>query len=151
MGGFIPKPCVVALCIWIYNDVEVCILYVHKYIYVQTCFRFAHTGWASQYDLYWCMTILIYVLLHTYGCIYVCIHFICAHIRWFSWYAFHHMHIHAHPAEFTVLSHLAIICRYVCCAGYLPCSGHCGERDCPEFCLCTEASTILSMLSWSWV
>ncbi|URE00960.1 PLAC8 family [Musa troglodytarum] len=28
--------------------------------------------------------------------------------------------------------------RYVCCAGYLPCSGKCGERRCPEFCLCTE-------------
>ncbi|CAM6083911.1 unnamed protein product [Calypogeia fissa] len=28
--------------------------------------------------------------------------------------------------------------RYTCCAGYLPCSGHCGEEQCPEFCLCTE-------------
>lgn len=28
--------------------------------------------------------------------------------------------------------------RYVCCAGYMPCSGRCGERNCPEFCLCTE-------------
>ncbi|KAG0475902.1 hypothetical protein HPP92_012743 [Vanilla planifolia] len=28
--------------------------------------------------------------------------------------------------------------RYVCCAGYLPCSGKCGESKCPEFCLCTE-------------
>ncbi|KAJ7535381.1 hypothetical protein O6H91_12G030600 [Diphasiastrum complanatum] len=28
--------------------------------------------------------------------------------------------------------------RYTCCAGYLPCSGHCGESNCPEFCLCTE-------------
>ncbi|GAB2271738.1 hypothetical protein Dimus_006567 [Dionaea muscipula] len=28
--------------------------------------------------------------------------------------------------------------RYTCCAGYLPCSGRCGESSCPEFCLCTE-------------
>ncbi|MQL89328.1 hypothetical protein Taro_021901 [Colocasia esculenta] len=28
--------------------------------------------------------------------------------------------------------------RYVCCAGYLPCSGRCGESRCPELCLCTE-------------
>ncbi|KMT12068.1 hypothetical protein BVRB_5g100250 [Beta vulgaris subsp. vulgaris] len=28
--------------------------------------------------------------------------------------------------------------RYVCCAGYMPCSGRCGERRCPEFCLATE-------------
>nr|CAD1835310.1 unnamed protein product [Ananas comosus var. bracteatus] len=28
--------------------------------------------------------------------------------------------------------------RYVCCAGYLPCSGRCGESKCPEFCLATE-------------
>ncbi|XP_065864204.1 uncharacterized protein [Euphorbia lathyris] len=28
--------------------------------------------------------------------------------------------------------------RYVCCAGYVPCSGKCGERNCPEVCLCTE-------------
>ncbi|XP_073313876.1 uncharacterized protein [Primulina huaijiensis] len=29
--------------------------------------------------------------------------------------------------------------RYVCCAGYMPCSGRCGESRCPEFCLATEA------------
>uniref|UniRef100_A0A166D4Y5 Rhodopsin n=1 Tax=Daucus carota subsp. sativus TaxID=79200 RepID=A0A166D4Y5_DAUCS len=28
--------------------------------------------------------------------------------------------------------------RYVCCAGYMPCSGRCGESKCPEFCLGTE-------------
>ncbi|KAA8520849.1 hypothetical protein F0562_011522 [Nyssa sinensis] len=28
--------------------------------------------------------------------------------------------------------------RYVCCAGYMPCSGRCGESRCPEFCLFTE-------------
>ncbi|KAK4262786.1 hypothetical protein QN277_028297 [Acacia crassicarpa] len=28
--------------------------------------------------------------------------------------------------------------RYTCCAGYMPCSGRCGESRCPEFCLCTE-------------
>nr|XP_027108404.1 uncharacterized protein LOC113728098 isoform X5 [Coffea arabica]XP_027115256.1 uncharacterized protein LOC113733213 isoform X5 [Coffea arabica] len=30
--------------------------------------------------------------------------------------------------------------RYTCCGGYMPCSGHCGESTCPEFCLCTEVS-----------
>ncbi|KAL4592547.1 hypothetical protein LXL04_005547 [Taraxacum kok-saghyz] len=28
--------------------------------------------------------------------------------------------------------------RYTCCAGYMPCSGKCGENKCPELCLCTE-------------
>ncbi|GER57515.1 PLAC8 family protein [Striga asiatica] len=28
--------------------------------------------------------------------------------------------------------------RYVCCAGYMPCSGRCGESRCPELCLATE-------------
>ncbi|KAH7839511.1 hypothetical protein Vadar_005205 [Vaccinium darrowii] len=28
--------------------------------------------------------------------------------------------------------------RYTCCAGYMPCSGRCGESKCPEFCLATE-------------
>ncbi|XP_050238950.1 uncharacterized protein LOC126688331 [Mercurialis annua] len=28
--------------------------------------------------------------------------------------------------------------RYICCAGYFPCSGRCGESKCPELCLCTE-------------
>ncbi|CAN1308990.1 hypothetical protein LINPERPRIM_LOCUS27544 [Linum perenne] len=28
--------------------------------------------------------------------------------------------------------------RYTCCAGYMPCSGSCGESNCPEFCLCSE-------------
>ena len=28
--------------------------------------------------------------------------------------------------------------RYLCCGGYLPCSGRCGESKCPEFCLCME-------------
>ncbi|KAL5231560.1 hypothetical protein ABZP36_030336 [Zizania latifolia] len=28
--------------------------------------------------------------------------------------------------------------RYVCCAGYMPCSGKCGESKCPELCLATE-------------
>ncbi|XP_047096390.1 uncharacterized protein LOC124708769 [Lolium rigidum] len=28
--------------------------------------------------------------------------------------------------------------RYVCCAGYMPCSGRCGESRCPEVCLATE-------------
>ncbi|CAH9075697.1 unnamed protein product, partial [Cuscuta epithymum] len=31
-----------------------------------------------------------------------------------------------------------MICRYTCCAGYMPCSGRCGESRCPEFCLATE-------------
>ncbi|KAK6918014.1 hypothetical protein RJ641_016436 [Dillenia turbinata] len=28
--------------------------------------------------------------------------------------------------------------RYTCCAGYMPCSGKCGENQCPYFCLATE-------------
>ncbi|MCO5563005.1 hypothetical protein L7F22_016641 [Adiantum nelumboides] len=28
--------------------------------------------------------------------------------------------------------------RYVCCAGHTPCSGYCGESECPELCLITE-------------
>ncbi|XP_008458185.2 uncharacterized protein LOC103497697 isoform X2 [Cucumis melo] len=28
--------------------------------------------------------------------------------------------------------------RYTCCGGYMPCSGKCGEKRCPEVCLCTE-------------
>ncbi|XP_038875430.1 uncharacterized protein LOC120067891 isoform X1 [Benincasa hispida] len=28
--------------------------------------------------------------------------------------------------------------RYTCCGGYMPCSGKCGESQCPEACLCTE-------------
>ncbi|CAH1424798.1 unnamed protein product [Lactuca virosa] len=28
--------------------------------------------------------------------------------------------------------------RYRCCGGYMPCSGKCGERKCPKFCLCAE-------------
>ncbi|KAG4987484.1 hypothetical protein JHK85_030467 [Glycine max] len=29
--------------------------------------------------------------------------------------------------------------RYTCCAGYMPCSGRCGESKCPELCLGVEA------------
>ncbi|XP_061999871.1 pollen-specific leucine-rich repeat extensin-like protein 3 [Rosa rugosa] len=28
--------------------------------------------------------------------------------------------------------------RYICCGGYMPCSGKCGEKHCPAFCLCCE-------------
>ncbi|KAL2987338.1 hypothetical protein AAZX31_11G022300 [Glycine max] len=28
--------------------------------------------------------------------------------------------------------------RYTCCAGYMPCSGRCGESKCPELCLGVE-------------
>ncbi|CAN6921774.1 unnamed protein product [Brassica oleracea] len=28
--------------------------------------------------------------------------------------------------------------RYTCCAGYMPCSGRCGEAKCPQLCLATE-------------
>ncbi|CAN0884259.1 hypothetical protein LINGRAHAP2_LOCUS14785 [Linum grandiflorum] len=31
--------------------------------------------------------------------------------------------------------------RYTCCAGYMPCSGKCGESNCPEVCLCTEVTS----------
>ncbi|CAG9467213.1 unnamed protein product [Pedinophyceae sp. YPF-701] len=30
--------------------------------------------------------------------------------------------------------------RYMCCQGYMPCSGKCGERNCPAFCMCMEAT-----------
>ncbi|RVX10030.1 hypothetical protein CK203_012924 [Vitis vinifera] len=39
--------------------------------------------------------------------------------------------------------------RYVCCGGYMPCSGRCGESRCPEFCLCTEVSLILFRFSFA--
>lgn len=40
---------------------------------------------------------------------------------------------------FITYSHCSVVyCRYVCCAGYMPCSGKCGESRCPEFCLATE-------------
>jgi len=29
--------------------------------------------------------------------------------------------------------------RYVCCGGFCPCSGKCGESKCPTCCLCLEA------------
>jgi len=28
--------------------------------------------------------------------------------------------------------------RYLCCGGMMPCSGRCGESNCPEFCLAVE-------------
>ncbi|XP_039048026.1 uncharacterized protein LOC120188683 [Hibiscus syriacus] len=34
--------------------------------------------------------------------------------------------------------------RYVCCAGYMPCSGKCQEDKCPTFCLCMEVFCCLS-------
>ncbi|KAL2902748.1 Glycine-rich protein A3 [Bienertia sinuspersici] len=41
--------------------------------------------------------------------------------------------------------------RYVCCAGYMPCSGRCGESRCPEFCLATENlfSSPCPYISWA--
>ncbi|KAE8709421.1 hypothetical protein F3Y22_tig00110332pilonHSYRG01479 [Hibiscus syriacus] len=33
--------------------------------------------------------------------------------------------------------------RYVCCAGYMPCSGKCREDKCPTFCLCMEVFMII--------
>ncbi|KAK4338447.1 hypothetical protein RND71_042934 [Anisodus tanguticus] len=33
--------------------------------------------------------------------------------------------------------------RYKCCAGYMPCSGRCGESKCPEFCLVTEGTMVV--------
>ncbi|MCD7471333.1 hypothetical protein HAX54_011681 [Datura stramonium] len=33
--------------------------------------------------------------------------------------------------------------RYTCCAGYMPCSGRCGENRCPEFCLATEGFMLI--------
>ena len=34
--------------------------------------------------------------------------------------------------------------RYLCCAGYLPCSGRCGEQRCPSFCLGVEVCLCFS-------
>ncbi len=34
--------------------------------------------------------------------------------------------------------------RYLCCAGYLPCSGRCGESSCPNFCLGVEVCLCFS-------
>jgi len=40
--------------------------------------------------------------------------------------------------------YIYLVCfRYTCCAGYMPCSGRCGESKCPEFCLCTEVYKLL--------
>ncbi|GJZ93571.1 hypothetical protein Tco_0665636 [Tanacetum coccineum] len=39
--------------------------------------------------------------------------------------------------------------RYTCCAGYMPCSGKCGESKCPELCLCTEFTHISDELLFS--
>jgi len=43
--------------------------------------------------------------------------------------------------------------RYVCCAGYLPCSGRCGESKCPSFCLCMEVACCFpqSVASTRWI
>ncbi|CAA2994214.1 PLAC8 family [Olea europaea subsp. europaea] len=35
--------------------------------------------------------------------------------------------------------------RYVCCAGYMSCSGRCGESRCPKFCLATETQHKIEM------
>lgn len=35
---------------------------------------------------------------------------------------------------------ISVCDRYKCCAGYMPCSGKCGESRCPTFCLVTEVS-----------
>ena len=37
--------------------------------------------------------------------------------------------------------------RYTCCAGYMPCSGRCGEAKCPQLCLATEVR-ILKIMSF---
>ncbi|OMP00381.1 hypothetical protein COLO4_12740 [Corchorus olitorius] len=34
--------------------------------------------------------------------------------------------------------------RYECCGGYMPCSGRCGERNCPQLCLCAEVCCCFS-------
>lgn len=45
------------------------------------------------------------------------------------------LYFHGHDFVFTLLP---ACYRYTCCAGYMPCSGRCGESKCPELCLCTE-------------
>ncbi|GBG67466.1 hypothetical protein CBR_g601 [Chara braunii] len=34
--------------------------------------------------------------------------------------------------------------KYTCCAGYMPCSGKCGEKNCPAFCLGLEVCMCFS-------
>jgi hypothetical protein len=43
--------------------------------------------------------------------------------------------------------------RYVCCAGFMPCSGKCKEQSCPECCLCMEVTCCFaqSVASTRWV
>lgn len=33
--------------------------------------------------------------------------------------------------------------RYTCCAGYMPCSGSCGESKCPQLCLASEVRILI--------
>lgn len=35
--------------------------------------------------------------------------------------------------------------HYVCCGGNLPCSGNCGESNCPQFCAALEVCCCFSM------
>ncbi|KAK6920090.1 hypothetical protein RJ641_015994, partial [Dillenia turbinata] len=49
--------------------------------------------------------------------------------------------LHSGPCASYLLRKRALynnMSRYVCCGGDMPCSGSCGERHCPEFCLCIE-------------
>lgn len=53
---------------------------------------------------------------------------------------------HTERWDFISWDVLVVCHRYVCCAGYLPCSGRCGESRCPEFCLCTEVWNLFNFL-----
>merc|ERR1719506_2751117 len=37
--------------------------------------------------------------------------------------------------------------KYVCCGGYLPCAGKCGEKSCPECCLFLDTWIIATMIA----
>ncbi|CAI0470284.1 unnamed protein product, partial [Linum tenue] len=50
-------------------------------------------------------------------------------------------YVYSGPCASYILRKRALyndLSRYTCCAGYMPCSGNCGESNCPEFCLCSE-------------
>jgi hypothetical protein len=53
----------------------------------------------------------------------------CCFSVWCSWCASYQLRKRALHGDMT---------RYLCCGGFLPCSGRCGEAKCPEVCLCLE-------------
>ena len=68
----------------------------------------------------------------------------CCYTLWCSWCASYQLRKRALHGDMT---------RYLCCAGYMPCSGRCGEQKCPSFCLCMEVFCCFpqSVASTRWV